>query len=96
MARKTTLEQRHRGFNTGAFASASVPTTCPVCGETPAVAKGEKRHQVLEAHIIAQHRPDIACPREHRTGMPIEWKLDWDGVATSSQRCGTAGNVGFT
>lgn len=95
MARKTTLEQRHRGFNTGAFASASVPTTCPVCGETPAVTKGEKRHQVLEVHIIAQHRPDIACPREHRTGMPIEWKLDWDGVVHQQPEMWYCGECGF-
>jgi hypothetical protein len=52
MARKP-LEQRHRGFNTGAVPSTSTPKACPVCGETPAVAKGEKRHQVLEAHIMA-------------------------------------------
>jgi hypothetical protein len=79
MARKT-LEQRHRGFNTGAFASASVPTTCPVCGETPAVAKGEKRHQVLAAHLIDEHRPDATCQRAHRSDAAPIWRLDWEGV----------------
>jgi hypothetical protein len=44
MARKKTLEQSHRGFNTGAAPTAATPKACPVCGETPAVAKGEKRH----------------------------------------------------
>jgi hypothetical protein len=80
MARKKTLEQRHRGFNTQAHPSASTPTACPVCGETPAVAKGEKRHQVLEAHIMAQHRPDVAGRREHRSDAAPTWKLAWDGV----------------
>jgi hypothetical protein len=79
MARRV-ASQTHRGFNTGAVASAATPTACPICGETPAVARGEKRHQVLEAHIIAQHRPDVACPREHRTDITIDWKLDWDAV----------------
>jgi ribosomal protein S27AE len=79
MARRVAA-QTHRGFNTGAVPNTATPTTCPVCGETPAVAKGEKRHQVIEAHIMAQHRPDVACQREHRTDIPIEWKLDWDAV----------------
>jgi hypothetical protein len=80
MARKKTLEQTHSGFNTRSFASRSVPTTCPVCAETPAVAKGEKPHQVMEAHLIAQHRPDAPCPREHQTDRSLDWKLDWDAV----------------
>jgi hypothetical protein len=42
MARKKTLEQSHRGFNTGAAPTAATPTACQVCGETPAVAKGGK------------------------------------------------------
>ena len=79
MARKS-LEQRHRGFNTGAVASASTPTTCPVCGETPAVAKGEKRHEVMEAHLKSRHQPDDPCHRMHRTDMPVDWKLDWEAV----------------
>jgi hypothetical protein len=80
MARRLPVERTHRGFNTGAAASTSTPTTCPVCGETPAVAKGEKRHQVLEAHIMTQHRPDAQCAREHRSDAAPTWKLDWDGV----------------
>jgi hypothetical protein len=79
MARRLPVERTHRGFNTGAAASASTPTTCPVCGETPAVAKGEKRHQVLEAHI-EQHRPGVACRREHRSDGAPAWRLDWDAV----------------
>jgi hypothetical protein len=75
MARRLPAAGTHRGFNTGAVASAATPTTCPVCGETPAVAKGEKRHQALEAHIM-QHRPETPCPREHQTDMPISWRLD--------------------
>jgi hypothetical protein len=54
MARRVAA-QTHRGFNTGAVPSTSTPTACPVCGETPVVAKGEKRHQVLAAHL-EQHR----------------------------------------
>jgi hypothetical protein len=80
MARKRSVEQTHRGFNTGSFASRSVPTACPVCGETPAVAKGEKPHQVMEAHLMAQHKPETPCPREHRGDRPLDWKLDWDAV----------------
>ena len=80
MARKRSPEQTHRGFHTGAPPSTSTPMACPVCGETPTVAKGKKRHQVLEAHLMAQHRPDVACRREHRTDMPLDWKLDWDSV----------------
>ena len=79
MARKKSLEQTHRGFNTGAFASASVPEACPVCGETPAVAKGEKRHQVLAAHI-EQHKPDTPCARKHRSDAHVTWRLDFDAV----------------
>jgi hypothetical protein len=94
MARKS-LEQRHRGFNTGAAPTAATPTTCPVCGETPAVAKGEKRHQVLEAHLMAQHRPDDPCPREHRTDMPIDWKLDWDAVVHQQPRIWYCGECGY-
>jgi hypothetical protein len=51
MARRVAA-QTHRGFNTGAAPNIATPSTRLVCGETPAVAKGEKRHQVLEAHII--------------------------------------------
>jgi hypothetical protein len=79
MARKT-LEQRHRSFNTGAFPSTSTPTTCPVCGESPDVAKGQKLAQVLEAHLIAQHRPAAPCQREHRSDGAPAWRLDWDAV----------------
>jgi hypothetical protein len=78
MARRVAA-QTHRGFNTGAVASASTPTTCPVCGETPVVAKGQKRHQVMAAHI-EQHRPVDPCRREHRSDAAPAWKLDWDGV----------------
>jgi len=85
MARRVAA-QTHRGFNTGAVASASTPTTCPVCGETPAITKGEKRHQVLEAHIGAQHRPDVACPHEHRSDFAVQWKLDWDAVVHANPR----------
>jgi hypothetical protein len=80
MARRLPVERTHRGFNTGAAASISTPTTCPVCGETPAVAKGEKRHQVLEAHLMAQHRPDVGCQRAHRSDGAPAWRLDWDAV----------------
>jgi hypothetical protein len=80
MARRKSLEQTHRGFNTGAFASASVPTACPVCGETPAVAKGQSRHQVLEAHLMGRHRPDDLCSHQHRSDIERQWKLDWDAV----------------
>jgi hypothetical protein len=86
MARKRSMEQTHRGFHTGAVPSTSTPTACPVCGETPAVAKGEKQHQVLEAHIMAQHRPDVACQREHRDDAKVSWKLDWDAVIYQSQK----------
>jgi hypothetical protein len=95
MARKKTLEQRHRGFNTGAAPSTSTPTSCPVCGETPAVTKGEKQHQVLEAHIMAQHRPDVACRREHRTDRPIDWKLDWDAVVRGQPSIWYCSECGF-
>jgi hypothetical protein len=78
MARKA-LEQRHRGFNTQAHPSAATPTTCPVCGETPAVAKREKRHQVFEAHLM-QHRPDAPCRREHRGDAEATWRLDFDAI----------------
>ena len=84
MARKRSVEQTHRGFNTGSFASRGVPTTCPVCGETPVFAKGEKRHQVLESHLLAQHKPDTPCQHEHRTDRRIEWKLDWDAILSGS------------
>jgi hypothetical protein len=79
MARRV-AERTHRGFNTQAHPSTATPTACPVCGETPAVAKGEKRHQVLEAHIMAQHRPDAPCRREHRGDANATWRLDWDAV----------------
>ena len=80
MARKRSTEQTHRGFHTGAVPSTSTPTACPVCGETPTVAKGEKPHQVLEAHLLTQHCPDAPCHRTHRTDIQVEWKLDWDSV----------------
>jgi hypothetical protein len=80
MARKRSLEQTHRGFHTGAVPSTSTPIACPVCGETPVVAKGEKPHQVLEAHIMAQHRPDATCQREHRSDAEATWRLDFDAV----------------
>jgi hypothetical protein len=80
MARRLPVERTHRGFNTGAAPTAAMPTACPVCGETPVVAKGEKRHQVLEAHLMAQHRPDVACQRAHRSDGAPAWRLDWDAV----------------
>jgi hypothetical protein len=80
MARKRSLEQTHRGFHTGAVPSTATPTTCPVCGATPAVTQGEKRHQVMEAHLMTQHKPETLCQREHRTDRPLDWKLDWDAV----------------
>ena len=80
MARRLPVAGTHRGFNTGAAASLSTPTTCPVCGETPAVAKGEKRHEVIEAHLKSRHQPDDPCHRMHRTDMPVDWKLDWEAV----------------
>jgi ribosomal protein L37AE/L43A len=94
MARRV-ASQTHRGFNTGAVASAATPTACPICGETPAVARGEKRHQVLEAHIIAQHRPDVACPREHRTDITIDWKLDWDAVVHQQPKIWYCSECGY-
>jgi hypothetical protein len=84
MARRKPLEQTHRGFNTGAAAITVTPKACPVCGETPAVAKGQKRHQALEAHIMAQHRPVTACRREHRSDGAPAWRLDWDSVTHST------------
>src|SRR6266850_7889191 len=84
MARKRSLEQTHRGFHTGAVPSTATPTACPVCGETPVVAKGEKRHEVMEAHLKSRHQPDDPCHRTHRTDMPINWKLDWDAVVQES------------
>jgi hypothetical protein len=94
MARKS-LEQTHRGFNTGAAPTAATPTTCPVCGETPAVAKGEKRHQVMEAHIVAQHKPDVACQHEHRDSAHVTWRLDFDSVTHQQPHlwyCGECGH----
>jgi hypothetical protein len=86
MARRKPLEQTHRGFNTQAHPSARNPTTCPTCGEMPAVGKGEKPHQVLEAHIIAQHRPDVACQREHRIDIPnrLEARLGCGGAPAAT------------
>jgi hypothetical protein len=95
MARRKPLEQTHRGFNTQAHPSASNPTTCPTCGEMPVVAKGEKPPQVLEAHMIAQHRPDVACPREHRTNGLITWKLDWDAVVHQQPKIWFCSECGF-
>jgi hypothetical protein len=94
MARKP-LEQRHRGFNTGAAHSTSTPTTCPVCGETPAVAKGEKRHEVMEAHLKSRHQPDGACQREHRTDWRPDWKLDWDAVLHQQAGIFYCGECGY-
>jgi hypothetical protein len=93
MARKS-LERTHRGFNTQAHPSASTPTTCPVCGETPAVAKGEKPHQVLSAHI-EQHRPVDPCRREHRSDAAPAWRLDWDAVTQQQPRIWFCGECGF-
>src|SRR5215213_7463324 len=93
MARKP-LEQRHRGFNTGAVPSTSTPTTCPVCGETPVVAKGEERHQVLAAHL-EQHRPDALCPREHRSDAEATWRLDFDAVLHHTQALWFCSECGF-
>jgi ribosomal protein S27AE len=70
----------HRGFKTSATPRATTPTACPVCGETLVVAKGEKRYQVLEAHLMAQHRPDDVCSHQHRSDASVPWKLDWDAV----------------
>jgi hypothetical protein len=95
MARRKPLEQTHRGFNTQAHPSARNPTTCPTCGEMAAVGKGEKPHQVLEAHIIAQHRPDVACQREHRTDIPIDWKLDWHAVVHQQPRIWYCSECGY-
>src|SRR6266850_63701 len=94
MARRVAA-QTHRGFNTRAVASASTPTTCPVCGETPAVAKGEKRHQVLEAHIMAQHRPDVACQREHRGDANATWRLDFDAIVHGNPNIWFCSECGF-
>jgi hypothetical protein len=95
MARKRSLEQTHRGFHTGAVPSTSTPTVCPVCGEMPAVATGEKRHQVMEDHLKSRHQPDVACRREHRTDMPIDWKLDWDAVLHQQPRVWYCSECGF-
>jgi hypothetical protein len=95
MARKRSLEQTHRGFHTGAVPSTSAPTACPVCGETPAVAKGEKRHQVIEVHIRAQHRPDAPCPHEHRSDIEVQWKLDWDAVVHAQPSLWYCSECGF-
>jgi hypothetical protein len=88
MARRVAA-QTHRGFNTGAVASAATLTTCPVCGETPAVAKGEKRHQVLEAHIMAQHRPET--PVLGSTAAMRTRPGDW----TSMRLCTVTPTSGF-
>jgi hypothetical protein len=95
MARKRSLEQTHRGVHTGAVPSTSTPATCPVCGEVPVVAKGQKAHQVLEAHLMAQHRPDVACRREHRGDAAPAWKLDWDAVTQQQLRIWFCGECGF-
>jgi hypothetical protein len=95
MARQKTLEQKHKGFNTGSFASASVPTACPLCGETPAVAKGEKRHQVMEAHLIAKHRPAAPYRREHRSDATPAYRLDWDAVVQGQQSIWYCDSCGF-
>jgi hypothetical protein len=93
MARKS-LEQRHRGFNTGAVASTSTPTTCPVCGDTPVVAKGEKRHQVLAAHL-EQHRPDAPCARAHRSDAEPTWRLDFDAIVHGNLHIWFCSECGF-
>jgi hypothetical protein len=36
--------------------------------------------QVLEAHIMTQHRPDVACRREHRSDAEATWRLDFDAI----------------
>jgi hypothetical protein len=95
MARRLPVAGTHRDFNTGAVASASTPTTCPVCGETPAVAKGQKGHQVLESHITTQHRPETTCAREHRSDAAPAWRLDFDAVLHQQPRiwfCGECGH----
>jgi hypothetical protein len=95
MARRKSLEQTHRGFNTGPYPTKLAPTTCPVCSEMPPVAKGEKRHQVLEAHIMAQHRPDAPCPHEHRSDVNLRWKLDWDAVVHAQPTLWYCSECGF-
>jgi hypothetical protein len=79
MARRKSLEQTHRGFNTGPYATTLTPEACPVCSETPEPIKGQKSLQTLTAHIM-QHRPDAPCPHEHRSDVEVQWKLDWDAV----------------
>jgi hypothetical protein len=80
MARRKPLERTHRGFNTGPYVSTSTPETCPVCSEAQEPIKGQSRHQVLEAHIMARHRPDDRCSHQHRSDIEPQWKLDWDAV----------------
>jgi hypothetical protein len=29
---------------------------------------------------MAQHRPDVACQRAHRSDAAPAWRLDWDAV----------------
>jgi hypothetical protein len=95
MARKRSLEQTHRGFHTGAAPSTSTPTACPVCGEVPELVKGQKAHEVREAHLMAQHRPEVTCQREHRTDIPIDWKLDWDAVVHQQPKIWFCSECGF-
>jgi hypothetical protein len=80
MARRKSLERTHRGFDTRAFASAVTPSVCPICREMPVVAKGQKLHEVLEVHLMAQHRPDVACQRAHRSDANATWRLDFDAI----------------
>jgi hypothetical protein len=92
MARRS--PETHRGFKTGAVASAATPKVCPVCGETPAVAKGEKRHQVLEAHL-EQHKPGTPCAREHRRDAAPAWRLDFDAIVRGNPNIWFCSECGF-
>jgi hypothetical protein len=94
MARRT-LEQRHRGFHTGAVQSQLTPKACPCCDNTPAGVQGKNGYLVLQTHLIDHHRPDAPCPQEHRENWPREWKLDWDAVLHQQDRIWYCGECGF-
>jgi len=94
MARRSSA-QTHRGFHTGAVPSASTPTTCPVCGEPQERVKGQTPHQVLEAHLMAQHRPVSTCQHEHRSDGAPAWKLDWDAVLPATPLLWYCSECGF-
>jgi hypothetical protein len=94
MARKS-LEQKHRGFNTGAAPSTSTPKACPICGEPPMIVKGQKLHQVLEVHLIDEHRPDAPCQRAHRSDAEATWRLDFDAIVHSNPHIWFCSECGY-